>query len=103
MANQGNTDYYEALQVSPNADAETIQRVYRLLARRFHPDNVDTGNDSRFRLVHEAYTILSDPASRAKYDVFHQQQRQDRWKILSSAAQAEGDLELERIVRLTVL
>jgi curved DNA-binding protein CbpA len=103
MSDNGNSDYYEALQVSPNADAETIQRVYRLLARRFHPDNVDTGNDSRFRLVHEAYTILSDPESRAKYDVLHQQQRQDRWRIVASTAQAENDLELERIVRLTVL
>ena len=90
MAENANTDYYEALQVSPNADAETIQRVYRLLARRFHPDNVDTGNDSRFRLVHEAYTILSDPESRAKYDVFHQQQRQNRWKIATSGVHADG-------------
>src|SRR5919108_413623 len=82
MADNGNTDYYEALQVSPN---------------------VDTGNDSRFRLVHEAYTILSDPESRAKYDVFHQQQRQNRWKIATSGVHADGDLELERLVRLTVL
>ena len=42
-------DYYELLQVSPTADPETIHRVYRLLAQRFHPDNSETGNASRFR------------------------------------------------------
>ena len=36
-------DYYEDLQVSPNADQETIERVYRLLAKRYHPDNHLTG------------------------------------------------------------
>ena len=103
MADTGNIDYYEALQVSPNADPETIQRVYRLLARRFHPDNAETGSESRFRLIHDAYSILSDPESRAKYDVFHQQHRQDRWKIMTAAMSGENDLEFERIARLTVL
>jgi curved DNA-binding protein len=32
-------DYYEFLQISPNADVDTIHRVYRFLAARFHPDN----------------------------------------------------------------
>ena len=35
-------DYYEMLQISPNADSETIHRVYRILAQRYHPDNHDT-------------------------------------------------------------
>ena len=37
-------DYYEFLQISPHADYETIHRVYRYLASRFHPDNPDTGD-----------------------------------------------------------
>jgi len=37
-------DYYEVLQISPNAHVETIHRVYRLLAQHFHPDNKDTGD-----------------------------------------------------------
>ena len=65
-------DYYEALQISPNADPDTIQRVFRLLAQRFHPDNQETGNESRFRLLHEAYVTLNDPEKRAQYDVRHQ-------------------------------
>ena len=60
-------DYYEVLQVSSNADAELIQRVFRLLARRYHPDNQRTGNATLFRRLHEAYTVLSDPEKRAQY------------------------------------
>jgi len=49
------------LQISPSAEPETVHRVYRLLAQRFHPDNKDSGNATRFRLVSEAYRVLSDP------------------------------------------
>ena len=42
------TDYYEDLQVSSNADVETIERVYRLLAKRYHPDNNGTGDAEKF-------------------------------------------------------
>lgn len=48
-------DHYETLQISPNADAETVQRVHRLLALRYHPDNRETGNDDRFREIQEAH------------------------------------------------
>ncbi len=58
------TDYYEALQISTSAEPETVHRVYRLLAQRFHPDNKETGSESRFRVVTEAYQILSDPEQR---------------------------------------
>ena len=39
-------DHYEILQISPNADTETIRRVYRMQAQRFHPDNLDSGHGS---------------------------------------------------------
>ncbi len=55
-------DCYEILQLSPNADGETISRVYRLLAARYHPDNRETGNSEKFLRLSEAYQILSDPA-----------------------------------------
>ena len=73
MLDNSTHDYYETLQVSSNAQPETIHRVYRLLAKQFHPDNRDTGDASRFRLIHEAYGVLSDPEQRAQYDVTHQQ------------------------------
>ena len=96
-------DYYEALQVSPSAEFDTIQRIYRLLAQRFHPDNGETGDAARFRVVHEAYETLSDPERRAKYDVIHHQRKQDRWRLVSAGAKVEEDFELEQINRLTVL
>jgi len=36
-------DFYEVLQLSPNADPDTVHRVFRVLAQRFHPDNKETG------------------------------------------------------------
>ena len=96
-------DYYEVLQVSVNAEPDTISRIYRLLAQRFHPDNQETGNDARFREIHEAYTVLSDPEQRARYDIVHEQRRQSRWRLISTGAKADNDFELEQIARLTVL
>ena len=97
------SDYYEVLHVSPNADVELIQRVFRLLARRYHPDNQRTGNATLFRQLHEAYTVLSDPEKRAQYDVIHETQLQQKWRLLTSAAQAENDFEAEHALRLTLL
>ena len=96
-------DCYEVLQVNPTAEPDTIHRIYRLLAQRFHPDNRETGDEARFRAVHEAYLTLSDPARRAKYDVHYHQQKQDRLRIVSAGAKAENDFEMEQINRLTVL
>ena len=62
------SNYYELLQISPNADHETIHRVFLFLAARLHPDNPDTGNADKFILLKQAYDILSNPVSRAKYN-----------------------------------
>src|SRR5689334_9909324 len=61
-------DHYELLQVSSNAEPETIQRVFRLLAQRYHPDNPETGNAGLFRDVRTAYEVLINPEERAAYD-----------------------------------
>jgi hypothetical protein len=65
---QSEIDYYEVMQISRNADMETIQRVYKIMATRFHPDNPRTGNTEKFLLLKKAYEVLSDPEQRAKYD-----------------------------------
>jgi curved DNA-binding protein CbpA len=103
MANDQSTDYYEILQISPNAEPDTIHRVYRLLAQRLHPDNAETGNAAQFRTISEAYQVLSDPERRAKYDVTYAAQRQDRWRLVDKGEKAENDFETEQLVRLTVL
>lgn len=61
MQPAGSLDLYETLQVSPNADPETIHRIYRILAQRFHPDNQDTGNAPIFQALTTAYHVLGDP------------------------------------------
>jgi curved DNA-binding protein CbpA len=96
-------DYYEVLQISPNAEPDTVQRVYRLLAQRYHPDNQETGNAAKFRLIHEAYSVLSDPDARVKYDVAHRDRQQDRWRLISLASAASGSSRDDKMVRLTVL
>jgi curved DNA-binding protein CbpA len=96
-------DYYELLQLSPNADPETIHRVYRVLAQRLHPDNQESGDATRFRELTEAYHVLSTPELRAKYDVGYHQTRQDRWRLVTSGAEADNNVEIEQVVRLTVL
>lgn len=95
-------DLYEALQVSPNADGETIHRIYRLLAHRYHPDNAESGNEETFKRVLQAYKVLSEPARRAAYDVEHHSQRKLRWKIFDQPESARG-MEAEKRKRWGVL
>jgi curved DNA-binding protein CbpA len=95
-------DYYETLQISANAEPETIHRVFRLLAQRFHPDNKESGNGARFRELTEAYEVLRDPERRAQYDAVHQQVYRERWKIIEGS-NGDVDVRSEQIVRLTLL
>lgn len=96
------TDYYEILQVSPNAGQETIQRVYRLLAQMYHPDNRQTGNIEMFQKVVDAYSVLSDPEKRAAYDVQHRSRRTVRWRIFDQQSGVQG-FEAERRKRTGIL
>jgi curved DNA-binding protein len=62
-------DYYTILGVARDAAQEDIQRAYRKLARKYHPDvNKEPGAEDRFKEVGEAYEVLKDPDKRAKYD-----------------------------------
>lgn len=64
-------DYYEALGVSRDATADQIQQAFRKLARRHHPDvNSDPASEERFKEINEAYSVLSDPDQRKRYDRF---------------------------------
>ncbi|MET8054309.1 J domain-containing protein [Streptosporangium sp. NPDC005286] len=64
-------DFYEILGVQRGASQEEIQRAYRKLARVNHPDvNKDPAAEDRFKEVSEAYSVLSDPATRRRYDAF---------------------------------
>lgn len=66
-------DYYEVLGVEKTASDEDIKRAFRKLAKTYHPDNKQTGDEAKFKEVGEAYAILSDPTKRKQYDQFGHQ------------------------------
>ncbi|MDO5495281.1 MAG: DnaJ C-terminal domain-containing protein [bacterium] len=63
-------DFYKTLGVSKDADAETIKKTYRKLARQYHPDKNpgDAAAEAKFKEVGEAYSVLSDKEKRSQYD-----------------------------------
>lgn len=62
-------DYYETLGVSKTASKEEIQRAYRKLARKYHPDiNKSSDAEGQFKKINEAYEVLSDAEKRKTYD-----------------------------------
>ncbi|MFE5688513.1 DnaJ domain-containing protein, partial [Streptomyces sp. NPDC056512] len=64
-------DFYEVLGVSRTASQDEIQQAYRKLARKYHPDvNKDPDAEERFKDLNEAYSVLSDPKTRTRYDRF---------------------------------
>jgi curved DNA-binding protein len=64
-------DFYEVLGVPRTASQDEIQRAYRKLARKHHPDvSKDPDSEENFKQVSEAYDVLSDPQTRKRYDAF---------------------------------
>ena len=63
-------NYYDILEVNKNASPEVIEKAYKTLVKKYHPDlNVgDTLAEERIKDINEAYRILSVPASKRKYD-----------------------------------
>jgi len=95
-------DHYEVLQISRRADAETIRRVYRIMASRFHPDNTQTGDLDRFIKLKKAFEVLSDPEKRAQYDISLEPQQDAAMPIFESRDFVDG-IEGEMNRRLGVL
>ncbi|MDR1308578.1 MAG: DnaJ domain-containing protein [Deltaproteobacteria bacterium] len=64
------SDFYAALGLAPGADQESLRRAFLDLARRLHPDRNpgDRQAEEKFKLISQAYAVLSDPSSRARYD-----------------------------------
>ena len=86
MSSANFVDYYELLQVSPNADGDTIQRVFRHLAKKYHPDHQTSPDDDRFARLVEAHDTLTKPEIRAGYDVKYQEYWNRKWKLASEAS-----------------
>jgi curved DNA-binding protein CbpA len=102
MLEMKTVDYYEFLQISHNADPDTIHRVYRFLAARFHPDNPESGDPEKFFLLKSAYDVLSDPIRRAQYDVKREVNPAEK-APLSSTVDFMDDIKGELNRRLAVL
>ena len=65
-------DYYEVLGVPKDADDAALKKAYRALAKKYHPDANpgDKEAEAKFKEASEAYSVLSDPEKRQKYDQF---------------------------------
>ncbi|MGA3210323.1 MAG: J domain-containing protein [Terriglobales bacterium] len=95
-------DYYEFLQISPNAEPDTIHRVYRFMAVRLHPDNPVTGDADKFVLLQQAYEVLSDAARRDEYDAARKNEAAQP-APLSATIDFMDEIEGEMNRRLAVL
>ena len=83
-------DYYEILEISPNANSGTIERMFRYFAQRYHPDNHETGDRLRFDLIVEANATLRDPVKRTAYDIQHKNHSDFRLKLVKEANDGKG-------------
>lgn len=87
-------DYYEVLQVGPRAAPEVIKKAFKVLAVEYHPDKYPYSKkkwaEARFRVLREAYEVLSDPALREEYDVIRASTK------AGGGTSAEQDVEYER-------
>jgi hypothetical protein len=101
MSENGAPDFYEVLQISPNADPEMIHRVYRLLAQRFHPDNQSTGDADKFRCSARPITCSAIPsAALARCEAARSSGGAIPPDLRSDSA--VNDVESEQLLRLTV-
>ena len=92
MSAKGYRDYFQVLGVERGADAETIKRQFRKLARQYHPD-VNPGDqtaEAKFKEISEAYEVLSDPEKRRRYEQFGQY-----WNQVGASAGASGSADVD--------
>jgi curved DNA-binding protein CbpA len=99
---EGELDFYDVLQISPKADVQTIHRVFRIMAARFHPDNPETGDVEQFLRLKRAYNVLSDPDRRSAYDLKREGHEADQMPIFELKEFVTG-VEAESNRRLGVL
>lgn len=84
-------DYYEALELSPNANSETVERMFRFFATRFHPDAGEMGDREKFSRLVKAYETLKDPQLRAAYDVEYQNHKTLVSQLVEHAGETQSD------------
>ena len=91
-------DLYEAMEISPNASSDTVERVFRYLSQRYHPDHAGPEANDRFAMIIKAYKVLRDPEKRAHYDLHHKTSYESHWQLFedsSSVAEFDNDLIIQ--------
>ena len=67
-----NKNYYEILEIDKNASPEIIDKAYKTLAKKYHPDLQDEAHkkesEEKFKIINEAYQVLSNQEQKALYD-----------------------------------
>ena len=92
-------NHYELLELSPNASEKTIERMFRFLAAKWHPDA--GGDRQKFSQLVTAFEALKDPAARAAYDVSLAQQQMKEARIIAHAEEAGADtVDRHKLLRL---
>jgi len=86
-------DYYDLLQVSQNADPDTIHKVFRHLAKKCHPDLPTGGNPELFRQLVKAHRILANAERRAAYDIRYQEYWDRKWQLAGQASNGKSALD----------
>lgn len=61
-------NYYEVLEITPNASEEVIKAAYKALVKKYHPDNGNVNGTEKLQLINESYKTLSDATLRKQYD-----------------------------------
>jgi len=102
MNNAQNRDLYETLEISPNASQETIERMFRYFAQRYHPDREGTGNAERFRRIAEAYGTLKEPEKRAAYDSRYKTNLDYQWSLVEEAGD-DDNFDKDSVIQERVL
>ena len=105
MPRQEFIDYYQVLRIWPTASEDAVKKAYFNLAKLFHPDVVGRGNAEGsntesgvdFKLVNEAYAVLSDPVKRREYDeLFKQHGPRERRSTAKEADKRSAQLAFEQ-------
>jgi curved DNA-binding protein CbpA len=95
-------DFYEVLEISPNASSETVERVFRYLAKKHHPDVSDQNDAVYFTKLVEAFDTLRDPQRRAAFDACYEQQKQANAELVQTASDSCDDT-IQRYQLLSLL
>jgi DnaJ-class molecular chaperone len=78
-------DHYRTLQVTRDAEPEVVERAYKALSRKYHPDRAAPGDHAdanrRMQAINEAYRVLRDPDSRRAYDAVLPPERPTGWDV----------------------